>query len=170
MQGAKVEVSSTHTVCAVSSSPAGCGGRSRPRECREQGVSPHGISYARCRIRGLIAPPHNVNMPRQLTAVCPRTRVRARARARVNETGRSVIRANAAASSLATRGACFASERLHRFLVGRSGRKMERASSRKPEEIYYFTFGSVSSVVIRPRIALFPPDEAPIEKRKQYAR
>lgn len=34
---------------------------------REQGVSPHEISYAWRRIRGLIAPPHNVNMPRQLT-------------------------------------------------------------------------------------------------------
>ena len=57
-----------------------------------QGVSPHGISYAWCRIRGLIAPPHNVNIPRQLTTV-------QRTRTRVNETGHSVIYGNASVSS-----------------------------------------------------------------------
>lgn len=66
--------------------------RNRRHESREQGVSPHGISYAWCRIRGLIAPPHNVNIPRQLTTV-------QRTRTRVNETGHSVIYGNASVSS-----------------------------------------------------------------------
>ena len=37
------------------------------RESHYEGVRPHGISYAWCRTRGLIAPERNVNMPRQLT-------------------------------------------------------------------------------------------------------
>lgn len=101
-----VEVSDTYSSLYVPSSSAwrtaGCRQDvGRPRECREQGVSPYGISYAWCRIRGLIAPPHNVNMPRQLTAVRPRIRARS-THARTNETGHSVIRVNASVSSLAS--------------------------------------------------------------------
>lgn len=68
---------------------------SRRHESGEQGVSPHGISYAWCRIRGLIAPPHNVNIPRQLTTVHVHARVRMKP-------AHSVIYGNASVSSHAT--------------------------------------------------------------------